>query len=44
MVMHKPYLQSLNEENPEGYCIGHTALGKDLAPKIAGKLDIWFNF
>ncbi|WP_433743515.1 electron transfer flavoprotein subunit alpha/FixB family protein [Falsibacillus pallidus] len=26
-------------ENPEGIVFGHTALGKDLAPKIAGKLN-----
>jgi electron transfer flavoprotein alpha subunit len=32
-------LAVLNEENPEGIIIGHTALGKDLAPKIAAKLQ-----
>lgn len=32
-------LAVINEENPEGLFIGHTAQGKDLAPKIAGKLD-----
>ncbi|MBY0099066.1 electron transfer flavoprotein subunit alpha/FixB family protein [Mesobacillus maritimus] len=29
----------IGEENPEGLIIGHTALGKDLAPKIASKLE-----
>ncbi|MGM0903439.1 MAG: electron transfer flavoprotein subunit alpha/FixB family protein [Bacillota bacterium] len=29
----------IGEENPEGLILGHTALGKDLAPKIASKLD-----
>ncbi|MGD6967631.1 electron transfer flavoprotein subunit alpha/FixB family protein [Rossellomorea vietnamensis] len=28
----------LDQESPEGIIIGHTALGKDLAPKIASKL------
>lgn len=32
-------LAVINEENPDGLFIGHTAQGKDLAPKIAGKLD-----
>ncbi|PLR98078.1 electron transfer flavoprotein subunit alpha/FixB family protein [Bacillus sp. T33-2] len=29
----------VGEENPEGLIFGHTALGKDLAPKIASKLN-----
>jgi electron transfer flavoprotein alpha subunit len=29
----------IGEENPEGLILGHTALGKDLAPKIASKLE-----
>ena len=29
----------INAENPEGIVFGHTALGKDLSPKIATKLD-----
>jgi electron transfer flavoprotein alpha subunit len=29
----------IGEENPEGLIFGHTAMGKDLAPKIASKLS-----
>ncbi|RSD27654.1 electron transfer flavoprotein subunit alpha/FixB family protein [Mesobacillus subterraneus] len=29
----------IDQENPEGLIFGHTSLGKDLAPKIAGKLN-----
>lgn len=29
----------IEAENPEGIIFGHTALGKDLSPKIAAKLD-----
>jgi electron transfer flavoprotein alpha subunit len=29
----------IGQENPEGLILGHTALGKDLAPKIASKLN-----
>ncbi|WP_053364282.1 electron transfer flavoprotein subunit alpha/FixB family protein [Bacillus sp. FJAT-27251] len=29
----------IGEENPEGLILGHTALGKDLAPKIASRLS-----
>lgn len=29
----------IDSENPEGLIFGHTALGKDLAPKIAAKLN-----
>ncbi len=32
-------LQVIDSESPEGIVIGHTALGKDLAPKIASKLE-----
>lgn len=31
-------LSVISEENPEGIVFGHTALGKDLSPKIAAKL------
>jgi len=31
-------LAVLNQEKPEGLVIGHTSLGKDLSPRIAGKL------
>ncbi|WP_050615988.1 electron transfer flavoprotein subunit alpha/FixB family protein [Bacillus testis] len=31
-------LAVIEAENPEGIIMGHTALGKDLAPRIAGKL------
>ncbi len=29
----------IQAENPDGLIFGHTALGKDLAPKVAAKLD-----
>ncbi|MGA9224735.1 MAG: electron transfer flavoprotein subunit alpha/FixB family protein [Mesobacillus sp.] len=29
----------IEQENPEGLILGHTSLGKDLAPKIASKLN-----
>ncbi|MEK3852922.1 electron transfer flavoprotein subunit alpha/FixB family protein [Cytobacillus sp. FSL H8-0458] len=29
----------IDSENPEGLIFGHTAMGKDLAPKIAAKLE-----
>ena len=29
----------IEQENPEGVVFGHTALGKDLSPKIASKLE-----
>lgn len=32
-------LQVVDNESPDGIVIGHTALGKDLAPKIASKLE-----
>lgn len=32
-------LAVIKEENPEGLVFGHTALGKDLSPKIAAKLN-----
>lgn len=32
-------LAVIDAESPEGIFFGHTALGKDLAPRIAGKLD-----
>ncbi|MGE8078509.1 electron transfer flavoprotein subunit alpha/FixB family protein [Peribacillus loiseleuriae] len=32
-------LAVIDAEKPEGIIFGHTALGKDLAPKIAGKLN-----
>lgn len=33
-------MQLINEENPEGIVFGHTAIGKDVSPRIAAKLDI----
>ncbi|MBS4199906.1 electron transfer flavoprotein subunit alpha/FixB family protein [Bacillus sp. FJAT-49732] len=33
-------LKIIEQENPEGIVFGHTALGKDLSPKIASKLNI----
>ncbi|MDQ0224667.1 electron transfer flavoprotein subunit alpha/FixB family protein [Metabacillus niabensis] len=33
-------LATIKEENPEAIIIGHTALGKDLSPKIAAKLQL----
>ncbi|MBM7691996.1 electron transfer flavoprotein alpha subunit [Peribacillus deserti] len=32
-------LAVIESENPEGIVLGHTALGKDLAPRIAGKMN-----
>ncbi|MEH7236256.1 electron transfer flavoprotein subunit alpha/FixB family protein [Bacillus sp. JJ1562] len=32
-------LAAIDAESPEGLVFGHTALGKDLSPKIAGKLN-----
>lgn len=32
-------LAAIEQENPEGIIFGHTALGKDLSPKIAAKLQ-----
>ncbi|MED1469295.1 electron transfer flavoprotein subunit alpha/FixB family protein [Neobacillus sp. M.A.Huq-85] len=31
-------LAAIEQEKPEGLVLGHTALGKDLSPRIAGKL------
>lgn len=33
-------LQVIEDENPEGIVMGHTAIGKDLTPKIASRLDL----
>lgn len=33
------FMAVVNNENPEGIVFGHTALGKDLSPKIASKLN-----
>lgn len=33
-------MQLINEEDPEGIVFGHTAIGKDVSPRIAAKLDI----
>lgn len=33
------FLQVIDAEKPEGIVIGHTALGKDLSPKIAAKIE-----
>ncbi len=32
-------LAVIDQEKPEGIVFGHTALGKDLSPRIAGKLS-----
>ncbi|MFD3445382.1 electron transfer flavoprotein subunit alpha/FixB family protein [Microbacteriaceae bacterium 4G12] len=32
-------LAVIAEEQPEGFVLGHTALGKDISPKLAAKLD-----
>ncbi|WLD92292.1 electron transfer flavoprotein subunit alpha/FixB family protein [Alkalihalobacillus sp. AL-G] len=32
-------MQVINQEQPEGIVFGHTALGKDLSPRIAAKLE-----
>lgn len=32
-------LAVINEENPAGIVMGHTAIGKDLTPKLASKLE-----
>ncbi|WP_416827604.1 electron transfer flavoprotein subunit alpha/FixB family protein [Ectobacillus polymachus] len=32
-------LAVIQEENPDGIIFGHTALGKDLSPKVAGRLS-----
>ncbi|MDP4163326.1 MAG: electron transfer flavoprotein subunit alpha/FixB family protein [Bacillota bacterium] len=32
-------LAAIEQEKPEGLILGHTALGKDLSPRIAGKLS-----
>ncbi|PFJ17773.1 electron transfer flavoprotein subunit alpha [Bacillus cereus] len=34
------FLAVYAEENPEGIVFGHTALGKDLSPKLAAKLEV----
>jgi electron transfer flavoprotein alpha subunit len=34
------FLAVFESENPEGVVFGHTALGKDLSPKIASKLNL----
>ena len=34
------FMAIVEQENPEAIVFGHTALGKDLSPKIAGKLQI----
>ncbi|GGB27937.1 electron transfer flavoprotein subunit alpha/FixB family protein [Virgibacillus dakarensis] len=33
-------LAVMNEESPDGIVMGHTAIGKDLTPKLASKLEI----
>ncbi|MBB6446269.1 electron transfer flavoprotein subunit alpha/FixB family protein [Bacillus benzoevorans] len=32
-------MQIIQSENPEGMILGHTAIGKDIAPRIAAKLN-----
>lgn len=33
------FMAAVDQESPDGIVFGHTALGKDLSPKIAGKLN-----
>lgn len=33
-------LQIINQENPKTIILGHTSLGKDIAPRLAGRLNI----
>lgn len=33
-------MQVIQKENPEAIIIGHTAMGKDVAPRLATKLDV----
>jgi len=33
-------LEVINEESPDAIVMGHTAVGKDLTPKIAGRLEL----
>src|SRR5690625_382234 len=33
-------MEVMNEESPTGVVMGHTAIGKDLTPKIAARLDL----
>lgn len=33
-------MAAINKESPDGIILGHTAIGKDLAPKIASKLNV----
>jgi len=33
-------MEIIDEEDPYGVVIGHTAIGKDVAPKIAGRLEL----
>jgi len=33
-------MEVIDEESPDGIIMGHTAIGKDLTPKIAGRLEI----
>ncbi len=33
-------MEIIEEESPDGIIMGHTAIGKDLTPKIAGRLEL----
>src|SRR5690625_300575 len=33
-------MEIIDEEDPYGVVLGHTAIGKDVAPKIAGRLEL----
>lgn len=33
-------MEIIEEESPDGIVMGHTAIGKDLTPKIAGRLEL----
>ena len=38
MPINKHYLQTIDQEKPNAFIMGHTALGKDLTPRIAANL------
>src|SRR5699024_4693411 len=33
-------IEVLEAENPDGFIMGHTSIGKDVTPKVAGRLEI----
>ena len=38
------FTQLIQATNPDVIFIGHTAIGKDLAPRVAARLGYWINF